>query len=75
MFKAFEPEDHNAMKDMLKKGDQLRDRYRDFDFDKLDAQQRRWLGMMSIFTRLRPRIEQKFEPQKVTMDLKVIFIE
>jgi hypothetical protein len=33
MYKAFEPEDHNPMVEMLKKGDNLREQYRDFDFD------------------------------------------
>ena len=33
----FEPDDRNVMKDMLKKGDMLREEYVDFDFHKLDS--------------------------------------
>ena len=34
--KFYEPEENNIMKAMLVKGDKLRPRYENFDFEKLD---------------------------------------
>jgi hypothetical protein len=60
--KFFEPEETNTMKAMLVKGDKLRPRYENFDFEKLDSTQKRWLNFLTFFTRQRSRIERKFEP-------------
>ena len=60
---------------MLKKGDNLRPKYGDFDFSKLDARQRFWLDKLTIFTRFRQRIENKFKAVKVSTDMKILFIE
>jgi hypothetical protein len=62
------------MKEMLIKGDELRDEYRDFDFSKLDSQQQRWLSALSVFTKYRSLIERQFEPRKISNDLKIIFV-
>ena len=37
MDKLFEPDDVNVMQQMLKKGDKLRVKYDNFDFEKLDS--------------------------------------
>jgi hypothetical protein len=49
--KFFEPEENNIMKGMLIKGDKLRPRYENFDFEKLDSQQKRWLNLLTFFSR------------------------
>jgi hypothetical protein len=51
------------MKEMLLKGDDLRQDYKDFDFEKLDSQQKRWLSALTIFTKYRSFIERQFEPR------------
>lgn len=38
------------MREMLKKGDALRPKYEDFDFDALDSTQQAWLNRLSRFT-------------------------
>jgi hypothetical protein len=73
--KFYEPEENNIMKAMLVKGDKLRPRYENFDFEKLDSTQKRWLNFLTFFARQRSRIERIYEPEKITIDLKVIFLE
>ena len=75
MFNFFNPNQRNVVKDMLKKGDELRDAYSDFDFEKLDADQQRCLKMLSIYPKYRSRIEAMFEPEQVSNELKVMFLE
>jgi hypothetical protein len=48
------------MREMLKKGDNLRPKYEDFDFDGLDSTQQAWLHRLTKFTRFRNRVENYF---------------
>ena len=48
-----EVQDLNIMEKMLQKGDDLRPKYRGYDFSKLDAQQHFWLRQLSWFTHYR----------------------
>jgi hypothetical protein len=75
MFNFYNPNQRNIVKDMLTKGDRLRDAYSDFDFEKLDAKQQQCLKMLSIYSRYRSRIEAMFEPEQVSNELKVMFLE
>ena len=63
------------MKKMLAKGDSLRPQYDGFDFDKLDYRQRFWLERLSIFSANRQWIERRFRDEKVSNEMKVIFVE
>ena len=69
------PNQKNVLKEMLAKGDTLRPKYADFDFEKLDDKQIQFLKSMTIFPRYRKRIEAWFEPEKVSNEMKVIFLE
>ena len=64
----------NKMVAMLKKGDQLRPQYDQFDFSKLSSLQLFWLKQMGWFTVFRKRIERQFEVSEVSNELKILFI-
>ena len=63
------------MEKMLEKGDNLRPKYDNFDFTKLDSQQLFWIRQLTWFTKYREQIENKFKSVKVSTDMKILFIE
>ena len=69
------PGDGNVMEKMLQKGDDLRPRYDNFDFDKLDSQQLFWLKRLSLFSAYRKNIENRFKEVRVSTEMKVLFVE
>lgn len=65
----------NTMEKMLQKGDELRPKYENFDWDKLDSESRAWLNRLTWFSRHRPYILKKFQDVKVSADMKILYIE
>ena len=65
----------NVMEEMLKKGDELRPRYDNFDYSKLDSTQLFWINKLTWFTKYRNQIENRFKAVKVSSDMKILFIE
>ena len=70
-----QPPEKDKMKKMLAKGDQLLQKYEGFDFDKLDFRQRFWLDRLTIFSANRDLIERINRDEKVSNEMKVIFVE
>ena len=60
---------------MLAKGDALRERYRDFDFSKLDSTQNTYLSRLAFFSKHRERILSKFNGTSITYDVKIAFLD
>jgi hypothetical protein len=60
---------------MLAKGDALRDRYKDFDFESLEAVQKTHLGRLAFFAKHRERILKKFNGTNITYDVKIAFLD
>ena len=60
---------------MLAKGDALRDRYKDFNFDALDSQQQRYLSRLTFFAKHRERILKKFNGTNITFDVKIAYLD
>ena len=75
MVKSMDTSDINVMEKMLEKGDELRPRYKNFDYSKLDENQLFWIRKLTWFTRYRSQIENRFKAVKVSTDMKVLFIE
>ena len=65
----------DKMKKMLAKGDSLRHKYEGFDFDRLDFRQKFWLDRLSLFSAHRDFIERINRDEKVSNEMKVIFVE
>ena len=63
------------MADMLKKGDDLRPAYNNFDYEALDSTQLAWVRRMTLYTQYRDRVIHKFEESRVSNDMKILFIE
>ena len=63
------------MEKMLVKGDNLRPKYDNFDFSKLESQQLFWIRKLTLFTKYRQQIENKFKSVKVSTEMKILFIE
>ena len=70
-----EVQDINVMEKMLSKGDDLRPKYDDFDFSKLDSSQLFWIKNLTWFTKYRNQIENRFKSVRVSSDMKILFIE
>ena len=70
-----QPPEKDKMKKMLAKGDQLLQKYEGFDFDKLDFRQQFWLDRLTIFSANRDLIERINRDEKVSNEMKVIFVE
>ena len=68
-------EDQNLLHRMLAKGDQLKYKYKDFDYSQLDSSQHSILKQLSFFSRHRERIARKFNGTKITSDVKIIFLD
>ena len=70
-----EVKDLNLMEKMLAKGDDLRPKYENFDYSKLDSTQLFWIRQLTWFTKYRQQIENRFKSVKVSSDMKILFIE
>jgi hypothetical protein len=60
---------------MLAKGDALRAKYDNFDFDALDPTQQTYLGRLAFFAKHRERILKKFNGTNITYDVKIAFLD
>lgn len=63
------------MRDMLKKGDALRPKYDEFDFESLDSSQKKWLSRLAWFTKSRAWVERYFRETKVSNEMKLLYVE
>ena len=70
-----EVKDLNLMEKMLAKGDDLRPKYENFDYSKLDSTQLFWIRQLTWFTKYRQQIENRFKSVKVSSDMNILFIE
>ena len=70
-----DPGQGNVMEKMLQKGDALRPRYEDFDFDSLDSTQLFWIKRLSLYSAYRKNIENRFKEVRVSTEMKVLFVE
>jgi len=70
-------EEANMMERMLQKGDRLTNRYEKFDFSNLeeDPVQSAWLSRLSLFTKYRQRIINRYNGTTITSDLKIMFMD
>ena len=68
-------QESNVMERMLAKGDELRPKYDNFDFSKLDKTQLFWIRQLTWFTKYRTNIENRFKAVNVSTDMKILFIE
>ena len=66
----------NMMERMLQKGDRLTvERYENFDFAKLDATQMFWINKLSLFSKYRERIVNRFNGTYISNDIKIMFLD
>ena len=70
-----EVQDLNIMEKMLEKGDDLRPKYDNFDYTKLDSTQLFWIRKLTWFTKFRTQIENRFKAVKISSDMRILFIE
>jgi hypothetical protein len=68
-------EDQNILSLMFQKGDQIKDKYKDFNFDQLDSTQKRYLNRLSFFSKHRERIIRKFNGTTISNDVKILFLD
>ena len=68
-------EEGNMVERMLKKGDRLRYRYDDFDFSKLDSTQTFWINKLSLFSKYRQRIINRYNGTAISSDIKIMFLD
>lgn len=60
---------------MLAKGDQLRVRYENFEWSKLEQDQLKYLDRLSFFSKHRERILRKFNGTTISYDEKIAFLD
>lgn len=66
----------NMMERMLQKGDRLTlERYQNFDFSKLDETQMFWIKKLSLFSKYRERIINRFNGTYISNDIKIMFLD
>ena len=65
----------NMMERMLQKGDKLSSRYEDFDFSKLDDSQLFWIKKLTIFSKYRERIIDRYNGTYISTDIKIMFLD
>ena len=64
------------MERMLQKGDRLTlERYQNFDFSKLDSTQMFWIKKLSLFSKYRERIVNRFNGTYISNDIKIMFLD
>ena len=68
-------EEGNMVERMLKKGNRLRYRYDDFDFSKLDSTQTFWINKLSLFSKYRQRIINRYNGTAISSDIKIMFLD
>lgn len=60
---------------MLAKGDEIKDKYRGFDFTELDPVQLRYINRLSFFSKYKERITKRFAQAKVSREVKIIYLD
>jgi len=70
-----QPATQNYMADMLKKGDDLRPAYANFDYEALDSTQLGWIRHLTYFSQYRARVIRRFAESRVSNEMKILFIE
>jgi hypothetical protein len=68
-------DEQNILHRMLAKGDSLRSRYDNFDFEALEPVQHTYLSRLAFFSRHRERILRKFNGTNITYDVKIAFLD
>ena len=63
------------MERMLQKGDKLSEKYKDFDFESLDAQQKFWIGRLSFFSKYRNLVVSRYNGTYISTDIKIMFLD
>ena len=67
--------DDNMMERMLQKGDRLSEKYKDFDFDKLDSQQKFWIERLTMFSKYRNLVVSRYNGTYISTDIKIMFLD
>ena len=60
---------------MLQKGDRLSEKYKDFDFEKLDAQQKFWIERLTLFSKYRNLVVSRYNGTYISTDIKIMFLD
>ena len=68
-------EEQNMVERMLKKGDRIRHKYDNFDFETLDSKQKFWLDKLSKFSKYRERIIWRYNGSSISTDLKIMYLD
>ena len=65
----------NMVERLLQKGDRLKGRYDDFDYGQLDSSQTWWLDKLSLYTKYRKRIVDRYNGTTISSDLKIMYLD
>jgi hypothetical protein len=68
-------EQQNIIEKMLEKGDKIRHKYTDFDFETLHPNQLKMINHLTLFTKYKQRIINYFESRKISREVKVMFLD
>lgn len=65
----------NIIEDMLSKGDNLKPRYKDFDFNSLADTQISMINHLTFFSKYKHKIMKHFEAKKISREVKIMFLD
>ena len=68
-------DESNMMEKLLLKGDRLKPKYENFDYSNLNSEQIFWLDKLSLYSKYRQRIINRYNGTYISNDIKIMFLD